>query len=147
MITNTKTPPVNTGKSLLFTASNIVRPKPGQAKTASATNVPFSNPANSNVDKVIGCINELRSACFHITAVGVAPLPRANLMNSESNISNIDDLVILRYPAIELVPTTIDGMMKYLMSNPSPRNPLGNHSCQTENNKTITIPNQKFGIA
>ena len=147
MITNTNTPPVKTGKSLLFTASSIVRPRPGQANTASATKVPFNNPANNNVDSVIGWISEFLNACFQITAVGLAPLPRANLMNSESSISSIEDRVILKYPAIELVPTTIAGMMKYLMSNPSPRNPLGNHSCHTENNSTITIPNQKFGIA
>ena len=72
------------------------KPNPGQTNTVSTIIVPVKNPTKIRAAKVKGGIRAFYKACFHITIRSGTPFARANLIYSESKISNIEDLVNLK---------------------------------------------------
>ena len=127
-------------------------PSPGHAKTVSVTTVPPINPTRIRAEKVNGGIRAFLNACFQMTDLFLTPFARANLINSESRTSNIEDLTSLIKPAEANHPRVIAGITKCLnfskaLAASCPRVPEGNQSRFTENTNINIMPSQNGGNA
>src|SRR5690606_19234415 len=70
----TKTAPITTGKSKVFSALTISLPNPFQPKMNSTKTAPANIDANQPEVAVITGFNEFFNACFQITSLDFKPL-------------------------------------------------------------------------